>query len=168
MRVLHRLGRDHAARELEPGAVPLEVLLAPHRRDDPDRLLPLVPARAPVDVERRLLLRSGATGSPLHPSGRQDVGGCDLLRHTRRVREPERQQRHAETQSDVPGGLSQRADHHLGRGAVRLAFAEVVLDEPGDVEPELVGQLDLLQRIPVRALFTRTLAVRVGSLPRRR
>ena len=62
------------------------------------------------------------------------------------------------------GDLRQRADHHLGRRAVRAALAEVVLDVPGGVEAELVGQLDLLDAPPGRPA-ARPPAGRRGAAP---
>ena len=47
----------------------------------------------------------------------------------------------------------ERADDHLGGRAVRAALAEVVLDEPGGVEAELVGELHLLEHLGVGALL---------------
>ena len=66
--------------------------------------------------------------------------------------------------------LRQRADHDLGGRTVRAALAEVVLDEPGDVEAELVGEPHLLEHLAVGPLLARSLAVGVRSLvprPRR-
>jgi hypothetical protein len=49
---------------------------------------------------------------------------------------------------------------------VRAAFAEVVLDVPRGVEPERVGQLDLLERLPVRPLLGLALTVGMRARPR--
>ena len=167
VRVLVRLRRDQAARELERGAVPLEVLLAPHRADDLDGLGPLGAARLAVDVERGLLHRRRAAGAPLDATLREDVGGRDLLGDACRVGEPVGQQRHAEAEADVLGRLGERADHDLGRGAVRAALAEVVLDEPRDVEAELSASF-ICSSISAYARCSRVaLAVRVRArLPR--
>ena len=48
-----------------------------------------------------------------------------------------------------------------GVGRVRAALAEVVLDVPGRVEAELVGELDLLERLVVGLLLGLPLAVGV-------
>src|SRR5205085_8155208 len=53
---------------------------------------------------------------------------------------------------------------HFGRRAVRAALAEVVLDVPRGVEPELVGELDLLDRLVIRLLLGFALTVRVGLI----
>src|SRR6476620_6024745 len=100
MRVLVRLRRDEAPRELEARAVPLEVLVAPHGADDLDGFGPLGATLLAVDVERGLLHRSRPAGAPLDTSLREDVGGRDLLRDPRGVRESVRQQRHPEAETD--------------------------------------------------------------------
>ena len=163
VRILVRLRRDQAARELEGGAVPLEVLLAPHRADDLDGLRPLGATRFAIDVERGLLHRRGATGAPLDATLREDVGGRHLLRHARRVREAVGEQRHPEPEADVPGHLRQRTDDDFGGRAVRPSLPEVVLDEPGHVEAELVGELHLVEHLAVRALLPCPLAPRMRS-----
>ena len=56
----------------------------------------------------------------------------------------------------------ERADDHLGRGGVRAAVAEVVLDVPGAVEAEGVGELDLLPA-PRRTPAARPRAGRTGG-----
>ena len=44
-------------------------------------------------------------------------------------------------------------EEHLGRRAVRILLEEVVLDAPGVVEPQPIGELDLRQRIRDDALL---------------
>ena len=65
VRVLHRLRRDHPAREVEVLAVELEVLVLPHLHDGADRLVPLVAALVARHAERGLLHRRGPAGAPL-------------------------------------------------------------------------------------------------------
>ncbi len=62
----------------------------------------------------------------------------------------------------------ERADDHLGRGRVRAPLPEVVLHVPRAVEAQGVGELDLLERLPVRTLLRLALAVRVRPRPRLR
>ncbi len=80
------------------------------------------------------------------------AGWHELVRH----------QHDAEAEAQVLRALRQRAEDHLGRRRVRPALAEVVLDVPRRVEPEGVGQLDLLDRLGVGPLLGLTLAVGVG------
>src|SRR5207249_254799 len=79
----------------------------------------------------------------------------------RRMDEPERRERHAEPEAEVRGDLAERAEHDLGARTVRPALPEVVLHEPHPVEPERVGERDLLERVPVCLLLGLALAVRV-------
>src|SRR5262249_22775460 len=58
--------------------------------------------------------------------------------------------------------------HHLRCRAVRPALAEVVLHEPRDVEPDVVGEPDLLEHLAVGALLRLALALGVRRLPRER
>ena len=83
VRILVRLRSDEPTRELERRAVPLEVLLAPHRADDLDGLRPLGAAGLAVDVERGLLHWRGAAGAPLDTTLREDVGRRHLLGDSR-------------------------------------------------------------------------------------
>ena len=43
--------------------------------------------------------------------------------------------------------LAARGEEHLGRGGVRVLLEEVVLDLPRVVDAELVGELDLVERV---------------------
>ena len=63
---------------------------------------------------------------------------------------------------DLLGDLGQGADQHLGGRAVRAALPEVVLDVPGGVEAQRVGQADLLERLGV-GLAARPAAGRRGG-----
>jgi hypothetical protein len=51
------------------------------------------------------------------------------------------------TQPDALGALAGGAEEDLGRGGVRVLFQEVMLDLPGVVVAELVGELNLAERI---------------------
>ena len=146
----------------------LEVLVFPHLHDGADRLLPLVAALVARHVERGLLHRRRPAGAPLDPAVREDVGRRHLLGDAHRRRERVRHERDAEAEAQVLRALRQRPDDHLGCRRVRAPLAEVVLDVPRAVEAEGVGELDLLDRLPVRALLGLALAVRVGLRPRLR
>ena len=53
----------------------------------------------------------------------------------------------AVAEPDALGARGGGGEEHLGRRAVRVLLEEVVLDRPGVVEPEPVGELDLVQRV---------------------
>ena len=53
----------------------------------------------------------------------------------------------AVAEADALGQRRRGGQEHLGRRAVRVLLEEVVLDLPGVVEAEPVGELDLLQRL---------------------
>ena len=55
------------------------------------------------------------------------------------------------------------AREDLGRGGVGVLLEEVVLHLPGVVNPELVGQLDLVQRV-LEELLLNPLVPRLGQL----
>src|SRR5262245_47302525 len=62
----------------------------------------------------------------------------------------------AVAEADAPGALAGGAQEHLGRRGVRVLLQKVVLDNPGIVVSEPVGQLDLGERVledVVLALF---------------
>ena len=165
MRILHGLRSHHPLGEVEVLAVVLEVLALPHADDGLDGFLPLLPARLPVDAECDLLHRGRPAGAPLHSSPGQDVGRRHLLGHAHRRGERVRHERDAEPEADLLGALRERADDDLGRGRVRSPLAEVVLDVPCGVEAQLVGELDLLERLLVGLLLRLSLAPRVGPGP---
>ena len=167
MGILEWLGRNHTTGKVEGGAVPFEVFLTPHGRDDLDRLFPSEPAGLPIDVEGRLLHRRGPTSAPLDAATREDVGSRHLLGDSGRMDEAVRQQGDPEAQADVFCRLGERPNHHLGCRAVRPTLSEVVLDEPGDVETDLVGEAHLFEHLPIGPLLTFPLGVGMGLVARR-
>jgi hypothetical protein len=59
-----------------------------------------------------------------------------------------RKQMHdAVTQPDPLGPLRSSSQEHVGSAGVRVLFEKMVFDHPCGVEPEAVGQLDLLKRL---------------------
>jgi hypothetical protein len=48
---------------------------------------------------------------------------------------------------DVLGALRAGGEENLGRGRVRIFFQEMMLDFPGVVDAEFVGELDLVERL---------------------
>ena len=114
-----------------------------------------------IDSERLLLVGDRAPGAPLHATPAQEVDGSDRLRGVDRVAEFVRRERDAEAEADLVGDLRQRGEERAVRGHVRPLDAEVVLDDPHGAEAELVGQLDLLDRLEVRGLLGLALVVRI-------
>ena len=51
------------------------------------------------------------------------------------------------SETDVLRALTARGQEHLGRRRVRVLFQEVVLDFPHHVDADLVGELDLRERV---------------------
>jgi hypothetical protein len=163
VRLLQRLRDDAARRDLHELAVEREGLLGPHARDDLERLLPHRARALGVDLEAGLLVLARPSGTELEAAVAQDVERRRPLGNPDRVVELVRQERHAVPEADALGALRQRAQEHLGGRAVRELGQEVVLDEPHGVEAELVGELDLLERLLVAAVLA-TLVVRLGRL----
>src|SRR5438477_5027242 len=164
MRSLIRLRCDHSPREFEGGTVPFEIFVAPHGADDLDGFGPLRARALAIDVECSLLHGRRSARSPLDASLREDVGSGDLFRHPRRMGEAIRQQRYAESQAKVFRGLCQSSEHYFGRRTMRPPLAKVMLDEPGNIESELIGELHLIEHLVVRALLPRSLPI--GMLAR--
>ena len=50
-------------------------------------------------------------------------------------------------ETDFPGALRARREKYLGRGGVRIFLEKMVLDFPGVVDAEPVGEFDLVQRL---------------------
>ena len=83
----------------------------------------------------------------------------DALGAARRMR---RGQLHdAVREADVLGALAGGGEKHLGRRRVRIFLEEMVLDLPGVVVAEPVGQLDLVERVLVEPVLA-------AGLPRAR
>jgi hypothetical protein len=165
VRVLHRLGGDHAPGELPVLALELEVLRLPRPDDGLDGLAPLVAAEVAVDAEGGLLHGRRPPGAPVDAPAGEDVGGGDLLGHPHRRGEAVGHERDPEAEADLLGDLAERPDEDLGRRGVRPALAEVVLDVPRAVEAEPVGEADLLDRLGVGLLLGGPLPVRVLAGP---
>ena len=53
----------------------------------------------------------------------------------------------AVTEADILRALARGAEKDLGRRAVRILFQEVVLDFPGVVEAQPIGQFHLVERV---------------------
>ena len=74
----------------------------------------------------------------------------------------------AVAEPDVLGALAGGAEEHLGGRRVRIFLEEVVLDLPGVVVAEPVGQLDLVERVLIElALVVRAPWARQAAARRR-
>ena len=61
-----------------------------------------------------------------------------------------RQLHDAVRKADLPGALARRGEEHLRGRRVRIFLEEMVLDFPGEVVAEPVGQFELVERIMVK------------------
>ena len=77
----------------------------------------------------------------------------DALGDAGRVVVTGRHQRDAVAQPDVLRALAGGGEEYFGRGGVGILFQEVVLDLKDVVEPELVGELDLVQSVLENAVL---------------
>ena len=131
-----------------------------HRDDRADRLLPHRALLVEGDAERLQFGAAGALADAEFDAAAADqIERGDALGNARRW--ARRQLHDAVRQADLLGALACRAEKHLGRRRVRIFLEEMVLDLPGEVVAEPVGQFDLVERVLVEA----QLAVR---LPRAR
>ena len=92
-------------------------------------------------------------GAPLHPAVGDEVEGGEALRDARRVVVAGRHQDDAVPEADPLRALGRGGQEHLGGRGVRVLLEEVVLDLPGVVDAEPVGQLDLRERVLEQALL---------------
>jgi len=95
----------------------------------------------------------------LDPPARDQVEGRDTLSDA--VRLVGRDLDDAVAEANVLRALTGGGQEHLGRRGVRVLLEEVVLDLPDVVVAELVGKLDLLQRVLQQIIL-------VGGPPRPR
>ncbi len=146
MRLLQRLGHDIAEGEVEPLAVVLPSLLGEHRQHALDRVLPDGALVAEAAVERvQFGDRAGLADPHLDATSADEVERGDALGDTRRMVRRELDDPVSET--DVLRPLACRGEEDLGGRGVRVLLEEVVLDLPGVVEPQPVGELDLVERV---------------------
>src|ERR1700730_7650247 len=57
-----------------------------------------------------------------------------------------RHQADAMAEADVFGALRARGEKYFGGGGVRILLEKVMLDFPGVVDAELIGEFDLIER----------------------
>ena len=146
MRLLVRLGDDVARREVEVRAVPFPGLARERRHQRFDRLLPHVALLAHAGAEGMKLDRPLTLSEPqLDPAAREEIERGDALGHPDRVIRGELDDAVAEPDAARP--LAGRAQEDLGCRRVRVLLEEVVLDHPGVVIAQAIGQLDLSQGV---------------------
>ncbi len=146
MRLLAGLGDDVAQREVEELAVVLPALLPEHRQQATHGVLPDGPLVAEAAVERVQLGDAAALADPeLDATMAQQVERADPLGDACRV--VRRQLHDAVAEADVLRALAGRGEEHLRRRGVAVLLQEVVLHLPRVVEPEPVGQLDLVEGV---------------------
>ena len=115
-------------------------------------------AEAPIE---RVQLRDAAAlaDAQLDAPVAQEVEGADPLGDARRV--VGRQLHDAVTEADARRPLAGSGEEHLRRRRVAVLLEEVVLDLPGVVVAQPVGQLDLVESVVEQAVL-------VVALPRLR
>ena len=155
VRLLQRLRHHGAQRKVEVLAVVLPAVVPEHRQHAA-RLLPDVALVAEAQVERvQLGHRRAFAEAELDAAVGHQVERRDSLGDARGM--VRRQLHDAVAEADVLRALARGGEEHLRRGGVRVLLEEVVLDLPGVVEAEPVGELDLVERV----LEEPVLAVRV-------
>ena len=79
--------------------------------------------------------------------------------------EAEGREGHAEAEPDLLGDLAQRPEQDLRRRTMGSALTKVVFDGPDRVESQGIRELDLVDRLVVRALLALALAVGMRLVP---
>ena len=135
-------------------AVGLVLVFGPRAHDVAERLAPHLPRLVGLDVET-LEFRTGrgAAGAEVDAAVGDEVEHRDRLRGADRVVVRLRQQAHAVSDADVVRERGDRAVEHLGVRTVRVLLEEVVLHGPERVEPHLVAEHGLLDRVLVRLVL---------------
>src|SRR5262245_4522377 len=101
-----------------------------------------------IDAEAAELERGGRLADPpLDAASRDEVEHRDALGDARRVVEAGRHQRDAVAEADPARALRAGGQEDLRRRRVRILLEKVVLDLPDVLDPEAVGELDLLERL---------------------
>jgi hypothetical protein len=159
----HRGGCGDVARgEVEVLAVPLPRALRERGHQRPHRFLPHLTLVAHAPVERMQLDRTLALAEPqLHAATGEQVERGHALGHADGVIGGQLDDPVPE--ADATRALAGGTQEHFGGRAVRVLLQEVVLDGPRVIEAELIGQLDLGQRV-LQHLVLALLTPRPGNL----
>ena len=147
MRPLHRLGHDVAAGHLE--ILALEAGIGIHRHHI-GALLDCFGPLAAFLLERHAIAAEfeqgrRLAGAPLDPAVGHQIERRDPFGDARRMVVVRRHQRDAVAEADVLGPLRAGGEEHFRRRGMRILLQEVVLDLPGIVDAELVGEFDLVE-----------------------
>src|SRR5262249_46137865 len=102
-------------------------------------------------VAFQLGARGRLAGAELDAAVGDQVEGRDARGHLGGVIVLRRHQHDAVPEANALGALRAGAEEHLGCGGVRIFLEEVVLDLPGVVDAQAVGELNLIERFLVQA-----------------
>src|SRR5262249_41172630 len=97
--------------------------------------------------------RGTLTCTKLDAATRYEIKGSDALCHPRRMVLFWRHLDDAVPQPNIFGARRRRGQEHFGGRRMAVLFEEVVLGDEDVVMPELIGELDLLQRFVVYLEF---------------
>ena len=149
VRLLHGFGDDVAWRHLHEAAVDAGERRFGHAAErDLQAFEPGLTLRRRIDQETAQLgFRAGLPGTELDPSTRQQVERGHPLGRAGGVVVAGRGLNDPVPEPDVLRPLAARAEEHLWCRGVAVLLQEVMLDLPHHVEPEAIGQLDLLQGV---------------------
>src|SRR5471030_1040708 len=152
MRLLNRLRQHVAQRELEVWTVVFPAAIVEHRQHTahavlPDRLLILhLPIERPKFGDARTFAHA-----ELDPAVADQIEEGNLLGDARRV--VGGQLDDAMTQADMFRALAGGGEKHLGLWGVGILLQKVMLDLPGVMVAQSVGQFDLRKGVLIKRLL---------------
>src|SRR5262249_43268598 len=107
-----------------------------------------------ADIEAAKLHQRGAlAGAEFDAAIGDEIERCDAFGDAGGMIVFRRHQADAVAEPDALGALRARREEDFRRGGVRIFLEEMVLDFPGVVDAELVGELDLLEGFLQQAVF---------------
>src|SRR5712671_5211184 len=149
--LLHWLWHHIAARHLEELALEAGVGVHHHHVGALlDALMPHPPLldRVEADIEAaELHQRRALAGAEFDAAVGDEIERGDALGHPRRVIVFRWHQADAVAETDVFGALRAGRKEYFRGGGVRILLEKMVLDFPGIVDAELVGEFDLIERL---------------------
>src|SRR6202158_3895871 len=151
MRLLQRFWHHIAARHLEELALEAGVGVHHHHVGALlDALVPHPPLldRIEADIEAaELHQRRALAGAEFDAAVGDEIERGDALGDPRRVIVFRWHQADAVAETDVPGALRAGREEYFRGGGGRILLEKMVLDLPGIVDAELVGEFDLIERL---------------------